>query len=305
MADDTRGSAQMEAVRSLDQLPERAGADLPVLNVIRERYIDGQPLAGSRIALFCPPTLHFAALVTVLTDLGARVRWVPSERGDTSERVRAAVAETGAARLVECKSEERSPWDCFHHAFDWDDGGSANLIVDKDGRAGRLIHWGIAVEAGGAANPSNAEEAAAYDSIRRRLTVCPASYSTIATSIAGLAEFTAFGVERLRQIETAGGLMFPAIDASTGGLSGQAPDRDHVAMDKLAGLLARLLLAQIELFSNGMAYGPGLHRFPDRLKQDLSDCEATAAALGLASHTAARERRRASRDAGRSHNYKA
>ena len=302
MADDCKASAKMEAVRSPDRSVERAGVDL--LDVIRERYADGRPLAGSRIALFCPPTLHFAALVAVLTDLGARVRWVPSERADISESVRAVVAETRSARLVDCGSEEQSPWDWFHHAFDWDDGGTANLIVDNEATAVRLVHWGVAVEAGGAANPSNAEEAAAFDSIRRRLALRPASYSTIATSVAGSAEFTALGVERLRQIETAGGLMFPAIDASTGGLSGQ-PDRDRVAMDKLAGLLARLLLAQIELFSNGITYGPGLHRFPDRLKQALSDCEAAAAALRLASHTAARERQDASRDAVRSQYSKA
>jgi len=233
------------------------------------------------------------------------VRWVPSERGDINESVRAVAAETGSAQLIDCGSEGQFPWDCFHHAFDWDDGGTANLIVDNDARAGRLIHWGVAVEAGDAANPSNAEEAAAYDSIRRRLAVRPASYSTIATSIAGLAEFTALGVERLRQIETAEGLMFPAIDASTGGLSGQAPDRDRVATDKLAGLLARLLLAQIELFSNGLAYGPGLHRFPDRLKQVLSDSEAAAAALNLAPHAAANERDDALRDGVRGQYSKA
>lgn len=297
MADDPRATAKMEAVQSLVQSVERVGVDLPVLNVIRERYAGGRPLEGSRVALFCPPTLHFAVLVAVLADLGARVRWAPSERGDISESVRAVVAETGSARLIDCRSEVQPPWDCYHRAFDWEDGGSTNLIVDNEGRAGRLIHWGVAVEAGGAAHPSTAEEAAAYDSIRRRLTARPASYSTIATSIAGLAEFTALGIERLRQIENAEGLMFPAIDASTGGLSGQAPDRDRVAMDKLAGLLARLLLAQIELFSNGMTYGPGLHRFPDRLKQTLSDCEAAAATLRLAPHTDTRERQGALRDA--------
>jgi len=305
MAEDPGASAKTEAVRSLGRAFEQAGVDLPILSVIRGRYADGRPLAGSRIALFCPPTLHFAALVAVLSALGGRVRWAPSERGDISESVRAVVAETGSARLIECGSEEQPPWDCFHHAFDWDDGDTANLIVDSDARAGRLIHWGVAVEAGGATNPSDAEEAAAYNSIRRRLAVRPASYSTIATSIAGLAEFTALGVERLRQIEIGEGLMFPAIDASTGGLSGQPLDRDRVATDKLAGLLARLALAQIELFSNGTAYGPGLHRFPDRLKKALSDCEAATAALRLAPHAAANERQGVFRGGVRSQYSKA
>jgi hypothetical protein len=72
-------------------------------------------------------------------------------------------------------------------------------------------------------------------------------------------------------------------------LSGQAPDRDRVATDKLAALLARLVVAQVELFSNGASYRPGLHRFSDHLKRTLSDCEAAAAAVKLATHGAADE----------------
>jgi S-adenosylhomocysteine hydrolase len=295
MADDQRKSAMMEANQPSDfactgrQSIEGARLDLPVLNVVRGRYEDRQPLAGARIALFCPASLHFAALVAVLADLGASVRWAASEHGEASESVRATVATTGSARLVQPRRQQQSSLDCLHDALDWGDGVTANLIVDKDGNAARLVHWGVAIEDGAAPSPANSEDAAAYEAIRRRSMIRPTSYSTIATGIAGSAEYTALGVERLRQIEGAEGLMFPALDASTGGLSGQAPDRDRVATDKLAALLARLVVAQVELFSNGASYRPGLHRFSDHLKRTLSDCEAAAAAVKLATHGAADE----------------
>lgn len=303
MADVQRTSATAKAIQPTGPANtgrrsiEGARFDLPVLTVIRERYEDARPLSGARIALFCPPTPDFAALVDVLAALGAKVRWAASEGGDASKNVQPAVTASGSASLIQRGRDQPSPWDHFHDAFDWDDGGTANLILDKDGNATRLIHWGVAVEDGSAPSPSSAEDGAAYDAIRRRLMDHPASYSTIATSIAGSAEYTALGAERVRQIERAEGLMFPAIDASTGGLSRQAPDRDRIAIDKLAALLARLALAQVELFSNGAIYRPGLHRFPDRLKQTLAVCEAATAALKLAPHEAAQRLPGSSRDA--------
>jgi hypothetical protein len=292
MDGDRHTDSTMEVIRPPDlagagqRSMERAKFGVPVLTAIRMRYGDEQPLAGARIAAFCPPTPHFAALVDVLSCLGASVRWAPGEGSEPNESAWATVP--GWARDILPRLAWQSSWDYVHCALDWDDGGTASLILDKDGNAARLVHWGVVVEGSGASGPSNAEQAAADDAIRRRLLVRPAFYSTLATSIVGSGECTALGVERLRQIDKADGLMFPVIDASTGGLSGLAPDRDRVATDKLAALLARLVLVQVELFSTGATLRPGLHRFPDRLQQTLLDCEAAAARRGLAVHRSAR-----------------
>jgi hypothetical protein len=136
------------------------------------------------------------------------------------------------------------------------------------------VHRGVAVEAGLSKDTEGLDPEEIDRSILRWRTTHRLSYSAIATDMAGLSECTALGVARLRRIETAGGLMFPAIDASLGRALAPAIDRDHVAMDTLARLLARLALLQIELFTNGESYSPALHGFPAKLTRAAFDLEA-------------------------------
>ncbi len=256
-----------EAQASLD----RALSDLPMLRALRSRHQAVPPLAGARIAILCPATVHFAALVGVLVAMGARVRWAASSFDEPEGGSVAAMQVTGAG----VSRHTGRPWDDVHSILHWPDGGLPNLLVDYDGWIARLVHRGVAVEAGLSRYPSDPDGDDIDRSIQYWRTTRRLSYSAIATNMAGLSECTALGAARLRQIEAAGGLLFPAVDASLGGAVAPAIDRDHVAMDTLSRLLARLALLQIELFTNGEHYKPALHGFPANLTRAAFDAEAT------------------------------
>lgn len=238
--------------------------------MLDERYRPAQPLDGARIAALCPITFPVAALLDVLAGLGAEIRWAAGGDSEIDEAVIAGLSATKVSVFVGERRGVETRWDTANRIFDWQDDRTANLIIDMDGAAARLVHLGVAAEAGILPDPTDDEEATIFNAIRRRLAVRPALYSTVAISLAGLSECTAQGVEWLRRIDKGGGLMFPAIDTSAGGLLGQAPDRDRIATDTLAALLARQALAQIDLFANGGSYRPGVHRFPAGLLSALS-----------------------------------
>lgn len=285
MRDDRRFAPSLSAVQPSNPadagraLIDRAGAELSILGILFERYRADQPLAGARIAVLCPLTRQVAVLLETLTRLGARIRCAAT--GLVDDNVLAAMGRADVPIFAENGQSRRARLESFHRVFTWENGGSANLILDTDGELARLIHSGVAAEGGNLPVSIDDEKVALNRAIWRQLAVRPAFYSTIATNIVGLSECTARGVDRLRRIEKAGGLMFPVIDASSSGLPGHAPDRNRVATDTLAGLLARQALAQIELFSSGASYRPGVHRFPDKLKQTLAELDAAAAAAEL------------------------
>jgi len=253
---------------------DRALAELPALKSLKQQYGTTEPLIGACIAVLCPATGPVAALLGVLARLGAQIRWAANDPVDDTVVLQAR--EMGWPVFVGEENSIESHLNAIHRAFECQDGGVPNLIIDTDAELARLIHLGVAAEAGAMPNPTDDEETAVCRAIRRRLAVRPSSYSTIATNVVGLSECTARGAERLRQIEKAGGLLFPAIDASSSGLPGRAPDRSRIATHTLEGLLARQALAQIELFSNRVSYPPGVHRFPTRLNQALSEFGAVA-----------------------------
>jgi len=260
-----------------DALIERALAEFPLLHRLSERFQTTKPLTGARIAALCPVTIHSGALLYALMKLGARIRWAAGGDGEVDESLATTLTASGWAIFGRRGQSAEEHWNNIHRVFDWYDGGTPNLILDMDGEAASLIHQGVFAEAGSMgksrANPGSDETAPVRVSIRRRLAIRPGFYSAIATNISGLSECTAHGVERLRQIEKAEGLMFPVIDASRGGLAGHAPDRDRIATDTLAGLLAMQALALVELYCNGKSYAPGVHRFPTSLRQSLSDLD--------------------------------
>lgn len=259
---------------------DRALADLPALKALVQQCHSAGPLIGARIAVLCPATDQVAALVETLTRLGAQIRWVASDLvGDTGAL---AARKAGWPVLTPDDNTIEAHLSAIQQLFEWQDGGIPNLIIDTDGKLARLIHLGVRAEAGGKLSSACDNEAAVCRSIRRHLAVRSSSYSTAATNIIGLSECTARGAERLRQIEKADGLMFPAIDASSSGLPGRTPDRSRIATQTLEGLLARQALAQIELFSNRSLYPPGVHRFPAKLKQALSELDVSADTLEFA-----------------------
>jgi S-adenosylhomocysteine hydrolase len=254
--------------RSLDRMI----SDFPVLRSLWNRHRAQAPLRGARIGMLCPATVQFAALATLLIGLGARVRYAAESTGETD------VALRDAASPIFANERDLLVAGCddVGAVLDWPDGSTPSLIIDYDGRIARLVHRGVAIEAGLSYGVAAPDEAEIDRSLQLLRTTRCLSFGAIATNVIGLSVCTASGAASLRHIETANGLLFPVIDVSAARLLGPAPDRQHVAMDTLARLLAKLVLAQVELSANGRSYRPAMHGFPARLAAQAIELEAAS-----------------------------
>ncbi|NOX94514.1 MAG: adenosylhomocysteinase, partial [Alphaproteobacteria bacterium] len=107
-------------------------------------------------------------------------------------------------------------WDLADKIFEWPNGETANMILDDGGDATMLILLGAEAETNPSVldNPSNEEEVAFFDTIKRRLAKQPNWYSTVKANIQGVTEETTTGVLRLYQRQKAGTLPFPAINVN-------------------------------------------------------------------------------------------
>jgi S-adenosylhomocysteine hydrolase len=271
------GSADLScegiAEAASDRLLGPASPDLRMLRCLRERYRAQAPLRGARIAILCPVNIYFAAFIALLLTLGARVRCAAT---DGEELDGASVASLQAAGVSVLAYEGREPTgDCddVRSILAWPDSGTADLIVDYDGRIACLVHRGVAIEAGLLPHGIDADGPAIDRWPRQWSATNNFSCSAVATNVIGLSECTASGAASLRNIERTEGLLFPAIDVSLRRTPGPPLDRDHLAAETLVGLLIRLALAQIELFTNGASYRPRLHGFPARLIAAERDLE--------------------------------
>jgi S-adenosylhomocysteine hydrolase len=255
---------------AFDHVFEAALAEFPALRDIRDRHRTDLPFQGARIGILCPIAVRNAAFVECLIAVGARVRCIARGWGG-SVHFAAVTARDADTLVVVDDGRLQGPKDGFDEAHSillWPDGGSPNLIVDYDARLARLIHRGVAFDADQPGYENDPECAEIERSLHQWRSAHSHSHSAIATNIIGLCECTAKGAAFLRQIETSGGFLFPAIDASFGSASGVAIDRDHIALDTLARFDVRLTLALIDLFQNGGSYSLTLHglaaTFPDQ-----------------------------------------
>ena len=193
-----------------------AEAEMPGLMATREEYAESQPLKGARIAGSLHMTIQTAVLIQTLEALGADVRWATCNIYSTQDHAAAAIADAGTPVFAVKGETLEAYWDYAHRIFDWSDGGVANMILDDGGDATLLVHLGKKAEADPSVlnNPQNAEEEAAYASIRKRLAEKPGWYSKVAKSIKGVTEETTTGVHRLYEMEKNGELLFPAINVN-------------------------------------------------------------------------------------------
>jgi S-adenosylhomocysteine hydrolase len=250
---------------------EQTFSDFPVLRALRDRH-PHLPLKGARIGMLCPATGQFTALAALLTALGARVRYAAEGPGEIDNMV--AFRAAGGLIFANERRDAKGYWQVARTVIDWPDGGMPDLIIDYDGRVARLVHRGVTIEADVSPVSADRDEAEIDQSLRLLRATDHLSFSAVATNVVGLSVCTASGAASLRHIEATGGLLFPAMDVSLGRMPGPAPDPSHVAIDTLARLLARLVLAQIELFMNGAHYQPSLHRFPASLTMARIDLNA-------------------------------
>ncbi|MEM1104437.1 MAG: adenosylhomocysteinase, partial [Pseudomonadota bacterium] len=190
-----------------------AETEMPGLMALREKYGSLQPLKGARIAGSLHMTIQTAVLIQTLEALGAEVRWASCNIYSTQDHAAAAIAANGTPVFAFKGETLEDYWALADRIFDWGGGETANMILDDGGDATLLILLGAEAETDPSVldNPSNEEETALFETIKRRLHVNPGWYSKVKSAIQGVTEETTTGVLRLYQRQKAGDLPFPAI----------------------------------------------------------------------------------------------
>src|SRR5580700_358049 len=194
-----------------------AETEMPGLMATREEFGPVQPLRGARIAGSLHMTIQTAVLIETLAALGAEVRWASCNIYSTQDHAAAAIATTGIPVFAVKGEGLADYWDYTHRIFEWDDGGTPNLILDDGGDATLLIHLGLRAESGDASaisKPANEEEEILFAAIKQRLKDKPGRYRRNAEGIRGVSEETTTGVHRLYEMQKRGTLLWPAINVN-------------------------------------------------------------------------------------------
>ncbi|MEO1252588.1 MAG: adenosylhomocysteinase [Pseudomonadota bacterium] len=195
---------------------EIAETEMPGLMATREEYGPSQPLKGARIAGSLHMTIQTAVLIETLQALGAEVRWASCNIYSTQDHAAAAIAASGTPVFAFKGESLEEYWDLADKIFEWPDGETANMILDDGGDATLLILLGADAEKDPSIldNPSNEEEKALFETIKRRIAKQPDWYSKVKANIQGVTEETTTGVLRLYQRQKTGTLPFPAINVN-------------------------------------------------------------------------------------------
>src|ERR1700726_4647413 len=120
-----------------------AETEMPGLRATREEFGPTQPLRGARIAGSLHMTIQTAVLIETLAALGADVRWASCHIYSTQDHAAAAIAERGIPVFAHKGESLTEYWDYTHRIFEWEDGGTPNLILDDGGDATLLLHLGM------------------------------------------------------------------------------------------------------------------------------------------------------------------
>ncbi|GGY46987.1 adenosylhomocysteinase [Parvularcula lutaonensis] len=190
--------------------------EMPGLMATRREFGAAQPLKGARIAGSLHMTIQTAVLIRTLEALGATVRWASCNIFSTQDHAAAAIAASGTPVFAHKGETLEEYWDFADRLWEWEDGSLANMILDDGGDATMLILVGSQAETDPSIleNPSNEEEEAFFNTIKKRLARDPGFYSRVKASIKGVTEETTTGVMRLYQRAKEGTLPFPAINVN-------------------------------------------------------------------------------------------
>ena len=192
--------------------------EMPGLMAVRKKYGQKKPLKGLKIMGSLHMTIQTAMLIETLKILGADVRWASCNIFSTQDHAAAAIAEKGSAAVFAWKGESLEEyWWCTEQALIWPDGSGPDLIVDDGGDATLLIHQGVKIEK----NPrllkqkiDNKEFKIIMDRLEQSFQRNPKKWQKIASKVRGVSEETTTGVHRLYQMQSAGELLFPAINVN-------------------------------------------------------------------------------------------
>jgi adenosylhomocysteinase len=201
--------------------------EMPGLMSIRREYAATQPLRGARVTGSLHMTIQTAVLIETLVALGAQVRWASCNIFSTQDHAAAAVVvgPTGTPEapagvpVYAWKGETLAEyWWCTEQVLVWPDGQGPNMILDDGGDATLLVHKGAEFEGLGAVpspeSADNEEYAVILGVLQRSLTEDNQRWTRIAAGIKGVTEETTTGVHRLYEMQSAGTLLFPAINVN-------------------------------------------------------------------------------------------
>ena len=193
-----------------------AESEMPGLMALRDEYKGKKPLKGARVAGCLHMTVQTAVLIETLTTLGADVRWCSCNIFSTQDQAAAAIAATGVPVFAKKGESLDEYWEYVDRTFDWDDGGTATVILDDGGDATMYILLGARMEAGEKVleKPESEEEECLKARLKKRMAASPGWFTKQRDAIKGVSEETTTGVLRLYQLAEAGQLPFPAINVN-------------------------------------------------------------------------------------------
>ncbi len=183
---------------------------------VRRNMVPRSRWKGARIAGCLHMTIQTAVLIESLQALGAEVRWASCNIFSTQDHAAAAIAATGTPVFAIKGETLEEYWDYVDRILEWREGETANLILDDGGDATLIVILGAQAETDPSvlANPGNDEEAALFETIKRRLARNPGFYSKVRDNLKGVSEETTTGVHRLYEMQKKGNLPFPAINVN-------------------------------------------------------------------------------------------
>jgi adenosylhomocysteinase len=193
-----------------------AETEMPGLMSLRKEFGSKKPLTGTRIAGCLHMTIQTAVLIQTLEALGADIRWASCNIFSTQDHAAAAIAASGVPVFAFKGENLIEYWDFVDRIFHWEDGKTANMILDDGGDATMYLIIGDRAErdASVIAKPDNEEETVMFAQIAKRIEASPGWFKNALAEIRGVSEETTTGVNRLYQIQKLGNLPFPAINVN-------------------------------------------------------------------------------------------
>jgi len=158
-----------------------AEKEMPGLMELRRLYGKEKPLTGAKISGCIHMTIQSAVLIETLVALGANVRWSSCNIYSTQDHAASAIAEAGHAVFAwKGETEEEYEW-CIRKTLEFEDGEGPDIIIDDGGDLTQIL----------------------LD-----------EYPHFVKNVKGVSEETTTGVHRLKLLDKAGDLPFPAVNVN-------------------------------------------------------------------------------------------
>ena len=155
--------------------------EMPGLMQLRKKYSTLKPLNGAKISGCVHMTIQSAVLIETLVELGANVRWSSCNIYSTQDHAAAAIANSGNPVFAWKSETEEDYYRCIRKTLEFEDGTGPDILIDDGGDLTQVL----------------------LD-----------EYPQFVKSVRGVSEETTTGVHRLKILENAGKLPFPAVNVN-------------------------------------------------------------------------------------------